>query len=345
MIKPAELFSGKNVMITGGLGMIGSTIARKLVPLGARVTLVDAFIEPYGANDFNIEGIRNKVQVSVTDIRDKDAIQHLVKGQDVIFNLAGQVSHNDSLANPFLDAEINYIGHLNVLECVRRNAPEAVVLLAGSRLQFGRIEKNPVDESHPLRPRTPYALNKTAAENMYLFYHQVHRLRCVVFRVANPYGPRSQMKHSKYSMVNWFIRQAMDNQAIKVFGDGLQVRDYIYVDDLAEAFIRAAVSEACMGKVFNVGSGVGTRFKDMVETIVRAVGSGQIEFVPWPADYINVETGDYVTDIARIREAVGWRPATAFEAGIEMTVAYYRQNKSHYWQDLLPANHASGMRK
>ncbi len=332
MINPAGLFAHKQVMITGGLGMIGSTIARKLVPFGARVTLVDACIEPYGANDFNIADIRDKVQVSVTDIRDKPAMGHLVKGQDVIFNLAGQVSHNDSLNNPFLDADINYIGHLNVLECVRRYAPEAVVLFAGSRLQFGRIEKNPVDESHPLRPRTPYALNKTAAENMYLFYHQVHRLRCVVFRIANPYGPRSQMKHSKYSMVNWFIRQAMDNQAIKVFGDGHQVRDYIYVDDLADAFIRSAVSEACVGKVFNVGSGVGTRFKDMAETIVRAVQGGTVEFVPWPGDYINVETGDYVTDIARICRAIDWQPGTDFETGVQLTVEYCRKNKIHYWQ-------------
>jgi len=331
-MKQAELFAGKKVMITGGLGMIGSTIARKLVPLGARVTLVDAFIEPYGANDFNIADIRDAVQVSVTDIRDKDAIRHLVKGQDIIFNLAGQVSHNDSLDDPFLDADINYIGHLNVLECVRRNAPEAVVLFAGSRLQFGRIEKNPVDESHPLRPRTPYALNKTAAENMYLFYHQVHHLRCVVFRIANPYGPRSQMKHSKYSMVNWFIRQAMDGRAIRVFGDGRQVRDYIYVDDLADAFIRAAVSPNCVGKVFNVGSGVGTRFRDMAATIVRAARGGKVAFVPWPPDYINVETGDYVTDIARICRAIDWQPVTGFAAGVARTCAYYRKNKRHYWQ-------------
>lgn len=333
MMNQAEAFAGKKVMITGGLGMIGSTIARKLVPLGARVTLVDAFIEPYGANDFNIEDVQSQVQISVTDIRDKDAIRHLVKGQDIIFNLAGQVSHNDSLNNPFLDADINYIGHLNVLECVRENAPDAVVLFAGSRLQFGRIEKNPVDESHPLRPRTPYALNKTAAENMYLFYNQIHQLRCVVFRIANPYGPRSQMKHSKYSMVNWFIRQAMDNQVIRVFGDGLQVRDYIYVDDLAEAFIRASVSDKCMGKVFNVGSGVGVRFRDMAGTIVHAAKGGRVEFVPWPTDYINVETGDYVTDIARIRGAIDWKPATDFNAGVELTCEYYRQNKSHYWQD------------
>jgi UDP-glucose 4-epimerase len=326
-----KLFFNKNVMITGGLGMMGSSIARKLVPLGARVTLVDTFIEPYGANYFNIEDIRSEVQISVTDIRDKDAIRHLVKGQDIIFNLAGQVSHNDSLNNPFLDADINYIGHLNVLECVRRNAPDAVVLFAGSRLQFGRIEHNPVDESHPLRPRTPYALNKTAAENMYLFYNQVHRLRCVVFRIANPYGPRSQMKHSQYSMVNWFIRQAMENQVVKVFGDGLQLRDYIYVEDLAEAFIRAAISAQCMGKVFNVGSGEGTRFSDMAEMVVKKAKGGKVEFVPWPKDYINVETGDYVTDISLISNAIDWKPATAFSTGVEMTCEYYRKYKHHYW--------------
>ncbi len=326
-----KLFYNKNVMITGGLGMIGSSIANKLVPLGARVTLVDAFIEPYGANDFNIKDIRSALQISITDIRDKDAISHLVRGKDIIFNLAGQVSHNDSMNNPFLDADINYIGHLNVLECARRNAPDAVVLFAGSRLQFGRIENNPVDESHPLRPRTPYALNKTASENMYLYYNKIHKLRCVVFRIANPYGPRSQMKHSKYSMVNWFIRQAMENQVIKVFGDGLQLRDYIFVEDLAEAFIRASKSEHCMGKVFNVGSGVGTRFHDMAQTIVQKAHGGKVEFVPWPEDYINVETGDYVTDISLIRKTLDWEPAISFATGIEMTCEYYQKHRHHYW--------------
>ena len=322
---------GKKILITGGLGMIGSTIAIKLVECGAEVTLVDARIEPYGANLHNIEPLRHAVQVNVADIRDKEAMKWLVRDQAIVFNLAGQVSHNDSLDNPFLDAEINYIGHLNVLECVRRLNPDAVVLHAGSRLQFGRIETIPVDENHPLRPRTPYAMNKTAAENMYLFYHQIHGIRCVMFRIANPYGPRSQMRHSKYSMVNWFIRQAMDDKTIRVFGDGRQVRDYIYVDDLAEAFIRAAVTEACWGEVFNVGSGVPTSFRQMADAIVDIVGRGHVESVPWPVDYINVETGDYVTDIAKVRRATGWNPVTDLEAGVRHTWEYYRQYGKHYW--------------
>ncbi|MFC1461398.1 NAD-dependent epimerase/dehydratase family protein [Verrucomicrobiota bacterium] len=327
----ADKFSEKKVMITGGLGMIGSTIAIKLAAYGAQVTLVDACIEPYGANIFNIEPVRECVKVNIADIRDKEAMKWLVKDKDIIFNLAGQVSHNESMDDPFLDADINYIGHLNVLECIRQFSPEAVVLHAGSRLQFGMIERTPVNEDHPMRPRTPYALNKTAAEDMYLFYNQVHHVPCVLFRISNPYGPRSQMKHSKYSMVNWFIRQAMENKTIKVFGDGRQVRDYIYVDDLANAFILASVTEQCRGAVFNVGSGKGIRFRDMVETVIDLVKGGRVEYVPWPSEYINVETGDYVSDNHRIASLTNWRAEVDFESGVSQTFEYYRQYKPNYW--------------
>jgi nucleoside-diphosphate-sugar epimerase len=271
------------------------------------------------------------VQVSITDIRDRDAMKFLVQGRDVIFNLAAQLSHNDSMENPFLDADINYLGHLNVLECLRQRNPTAIVVHAGSRLQFGRIQGNPVAEDHPMNPRTPYALNKTAAENMYLFYHDVHRIPCVLFRIANPYGPRSQMKHHKYSMVNWFIRQAMEGKRIRVFGDGEQVRDYLYVDDLAEAFLRAAAAPACRGGVFNIGSGVGTKFNEMVRIILEVVGSGSSETVPWPPDYINVETGDYVTDIGKFRKATGWAPRVPFRQGVETTWRYYQKHAAKYW--------------
>jgi len=324
-------YAGKRVLITGGLGMIGSSLAQKLVPAGAIVTLVDACIEPYGANLFNIEGIRDRVHVNITDIRDKESIKFLIKGQDIVFNLAGQVSHNDSMENPFLDADINYLGHLNVLECLRRHNPDALVVHAGSRLQFGLIESNPVDERHPLNPRTPYALNKTAAENMYSFYHEMHNISCVLFRIANPYGMRSQMKHHKYCIVNWFIRQAFENKTIRIFGDGGQVRDYIYIEDLAESLLLAAITPACCGEIFNVGSGTGTRFKEMVEIIIGAVGGGRAEYVPWPDDYINVETGDYITNIQKLTTAISWRPETSMQSGIEKTCEYYKKHRQHYW--------------
>ena len=330
-----EKFNGVNVLITGGLGMIGSTIAHKLVPLGANVTLLDACIKPYGANLFNVETIKDKLKIDISDIRDKESINTQVKGMDIIFNLAGQVSHNDSLNDPFLDADINYMGHLNVLEAVRNHSPSAKVLHAGSRLEFGKIEKLPVSEDHPLGPKTPYALNKMAAENLYLFYHRIHNISVVCFRIANPYGPRGQMSHSKYCMINWFLRLAMEDRPITIFGDGNQIRDYIYVDDLADAFLMAAASPKTDGEVFNIGSGTGTKFKNMAQLIVDTVKTGKIEFVPWPEKYINVETGDYVSDITKIKTALDWAPKTALDRGIESTFNYYKDFHRHYWQSEL----------
>jgi UDP-glucose 4-epimerase len=323
-------YSGKEVLITGGLGMMGSSIAHQAVMWGARVVLMDSCLEPYGANVFNVRDIQDRLRIVQADIREKEATRSLIKGKDIVFNLAGQVSHNDSLENPFLDADINYFGHLNVLENLHRHNPKAIVIHAGSRLQFGRIETIPVNEKHPLNPRTPYALNKTAAENMYLFYNQIHGQACVLFRVANPYGPRSQMKHSKYSMVNWFIRQAMEGKTVSVFGGGEQIRDYVFVEDLAEAFLIAAVHSDCRGQVYNIGSGIGTSFKEMAETVVKEVGNGTVAYVPWPDHYLNVETGDYVTNIDKFHQATGWVPKVSLKEGIQRTHQYYQQFGSYY---------------
>jgi len=321
-------YTGKKVLITGGLGMIGSSLAHKLVKYGANVTIVDACIEPYGANFFNLEGI--KVTVNISDIRDKSSMKVMVRDCDIVFNLAAQVSHNDSMTDPFLDAEINYLGHLNVLECLRLYNSDALVVYSGSRLQYGKTKSMPVDETCPLFPRTPYALNKTAAENMYKYYYAVHGIKNILFRIANPYGPRSQMKHCKYSIINWFIRQAMEGETIKIFGNGLQIRDYIFIDDLVNAFIDAAITPDCIGKVFNMGSGVGTKFKDMVETVIQSVGNGRLEFIPWPEDYINIETGDYVADIKKICDVIDWKPLVTLEEGIAETYQYYKKYMHHY---------------
>jgi len=326
-----EKIRNKRVLITGGLGMIGSTIASKLVNYGAEVTLLDAMIKPYGGNFFNIHDIKEKSKLNIADIRDKEAIKILVQDKDIIFNLAGQVSHNDSLQNPFLDADINYIGHLTVLDALRNYNPKAKILYSGSRLQFGKILSNPVSEDHPLNPLTPYALNKTAAENLYLYYNRVFNIPVVIFRIANPYGPRCQMLHSKYAIINWFIRNAMEDKEIMIFGDGSQMRDYIFVEDLAEAFIIASIEDKASGEIFNVGSGTGTKFKDMVETIVETVGRGKIKYVQWPSDYLNVETGDYITDITKLKNYLNWSPGCGLEDGIKRTFEYYKKFKEHYW--------------
>ena len=322
---------GKKALITGGLGMIGSTIARRLVELGVEVTICDALIEPFGGNFFNIEDIRDKIRINIADIRDKEAIKVLVQEKDYIFNLAAQVSHNDSLKDPFFDADINYIGHLNIIEAVKNYNPQAKILFSGSRLQFGHINYIPVDENHPMKPLTPYALNKTAAENLYLYYHRLFNISVVIFRIANPYGPRCQMRHSKYSIINWFIRQAIENKKITIFGEGNQIRDYFFVEDLAEAFVLAAKNENTAGEVFNVGSGTGTKFREMAEAVVEIVGKGKLEFMPWPEEYVNVETGDYITNIEKIKRLLGWVPKTTLKEGIKLTADYYLKNMKHYW--------------
>ena len=321
----------KRILITGGLGMIGSTLTHKLVKLGAEITLVDPLIKPFGGNLFNIKGIEESVNVNISDIRDKESIKILVQDKDIVFNLAGQVSHNDSLKDPYLDADINYIGHLNVLEAIKNYNPSAKVVYSGSRLQFGKILNNPVSEDHPLRPLTPYALNKTAAENLYLYYHRVFGIPVVLFRIANPYGPRCQMQHSKYAIINWFIRNAMEDKEIVIFGDGEQVRDYIFVEDLADAFILASVNEKISGDVFNIGSGVGTAFKEMVKTIVDIVGKGTIKHIPWPSNYLNVETGDYITNINKITKLLKWKPKVDLKEGINKTFNYYKKFEKYYW--------------
>lgn len=324
-------YKDKNILITGGLGLIGSTIANKLVKLGSKVYILDAKIPIYGANFFNINDVKDNIEVEIGDIRDRDRINQIVQGKDIIFNLAGQVDYTYSLDEPHYDLDINCRGHLNILEACRRYNKDAVVLFSGSRMQYGKIEYNPVDEKHPTNPLSIYGVHKLTGEKYHLAYNNHYGLKTIMFRIANPYGPRSQMKHYKYSIINWFIRLAMENKKLTIYGDGSQMRDYIYIDDVADAFIQSAINKNAFGEVFNLGSGVGTRFIDMVHTIVDTVGKGEIVNVPWPAEWKNVETGDYISDISKIKNAIEWEPKIPLKEGIKKTYDYYKYNKSFYW--------------
>ncbi|MAH48162.1 NAD-dependent epimerase [Candidatus Pacearchaeota archaeon] len=331
MNKLERTYFGKNVLITGGLGFLGTSLSHRLVELGAGITLADACLPQYGSNPFNLEGIEEGVKLNVNDVRDESAMNHLVRNQDFIFHFAGQVAHNESLENPFLDLDINCKGTLTLLEACRKNNPDAKLFFSGSRMQYGKTEKLPVDEGHPLRPKSPYGVHKAAAEEYFSYYNREQGLKTTSFRITNPYGPRSQMKHSKYGMVNWFIRQAMDGNPIKVFGEGKQIRDYIYVDDLVEAFLMTGIGEETDGEIFNAGSGIPVEFVEMAKTIVDVVGNGTVEYTEWPADYKNIETGDFYADISKIRSMTGWQPKNTLEEGIRKTFEFYTKNKKHYW--------------
>jgi len=311
--------------------MIGSTIAHLAVKNGARVTILDAMLPMYGGNLFNLKGIREQIEFVKGDIRDFELLKTLVAPADFIFSLAGQVSYVDSNTDPLLDLEINCKGHIMVLEACRQVNPRARLIFSSSRFVYGKIEYNPVDENHPFNCLSIYGIHKLAGEKYYRFYHEAYGQETVSVRIANPYGPRQQMKHSKYGILNWFVRLALEGKPLTIFGDGLQRRDYIFNKDLAAAAVCLALTPGTSGQVYNLGSGTGTPFIEMAQMVAEAVPGTEVHQVEWPADRYFVETGDYISDISKITGASLWRPQTSIREGIARTVDFYRQHRQEYW--------------
>lgn len=327
-----DKYNEKKILITGGLGLIGSNIAVKLVEMGARVTILDAMLPLYGGNMFNIHDVRDKVYVNIADIRDQSALDFLVKDQQIIFNLAAQVSYTDSQLDPLLDLDINCRGHLLLLDACRRSNPGVKIIFSGSRLEYGQItSQEKVREDHALRPKSFYGIHKVVGEFYHLMYCKLHGIKTVAFRIANPYGIRHHMKHSKYGIVNFFIKKAMENETIEIFGDGCQLRDYIYVEDLVNAMLAAGVSSEADGEVFNLGSGKSVPFIDMAHTVIDVVGRGRIKQVPWPENYSIIEGGDFECDIGKAESRLGWTPLHDLRTGIEKTFRYYEKYRKYYW--------------
>jgi UDP-glucose 4-epimerase len=324
-------FRDSRALITGGAGMIGSTIARLLVEQGAEVTVVDAMLPTYGGNRFNLNDIMDKIVFVKGDIRNLDRVKRWVDGADYVFSLAAQVSYVDSNHDPLLDLDINCRGHLNLLLALSQMNRRAKVVFTSSRFVYGSIEYNPVDEGHDFNCLSIYGIHKLAGEKYYRFYHDAHGLDTVSVRITNPYGPRQQMKHSKYGIVNWFIRLALEGKPLTVFGEGQQKRDYIFVEDVAEGIMSVALSSKTAGQVYNLGTGVGTPFIDMVLQVAKTIPGTEIQYLPWPQDRYFVETGDFIADISKITAATDWAPRTNLPEGIEKTIAYYQEHREQYW--------------
>ena len=323
-------FTGKKVLITGGAGFLGSSLAKKLVSLGADVTIVDAMLPLYGGNLFNLEAIIDRISFVEGDIRDQELMNSVVGGKDIIFNFAAQVSYLDSKEDPFLDLEFNGKGHLTVLEAVRQHAPHARILFSSSRMVYGKILTNPVAETHPTEPLSLYGIHKLLAEKYYQYFFHTFGVDTVSIRIPNPYGPGQQMKHNKYSIVGWFVRQAMEGKAITVFGDGEQERDYLYIDDIVDAFIELAMHGEG-GEVYNIGTQERVTFGSMVDTVLAEVGSGSKMHIPWPEHYEKNETGNYIADTTKIEKITSWKPSVPLKEGIARMVKYYKENQNHYW--------------
>ncbi len=324
-------FRGARALITGGLGFLGSRLAIALVEGGAQVTLMDNMLPGHGANLFNVEPIRERVAVTYSDIRDANVMNYLVQGQDFIFHLAGQVDHILSLTDPYPDIDINIRGAATVVEACRHHNPNVRLIYTGTRGQYGEAVTLPVDENAATQPKVLEEISNLTAEKIILMYHNVHKVRAVLLRLTNIYGPRGQMRHPRYGVVNWFIRQVIDGETIKVFGDGKIKRDFLYVDDCIDALMACALCEPTYGEIFNVASGLPTDFIKLANTLMQAAGGGRWEFAPFTPERAAQEPGDFYADITKIKRIVGWQPGTPLLDGLAQSIVYYRQHKAHYW--------------
>jgi UDP-glucose 4-epimerase len=325
-------YQGKKVLITGGLGFIGSNLAIKLVDIGANVTLVDSMIPEYGGNLFNIAPIKDRVKVNFSDVRDSHSMEYLVKDHDYLFNLAGQVSHIDSMTDPLTDLDINTRAQVFILEACRKYNPAMPIIFAGTRQVYGKPQYFPVDELHPIYPTDVNGINNLAGEWYHILYHNVYGMNTVSLRLTNTYGPRQLIKHNRQGFIAVFIRQIIQGEKIRIFGDGLQIRDMNYVDDVVNALLVAGATPACYGQIFNLGGNEPINLLNLIELLIDLNGGGEFEVVPFPADKKRIDIGDYYGDFRKFTDVTGWQPTTALRSGFAQMIAYYKQNSGRYLQ-------------
>jgi UDP-glucose 4-epimerase len=319
-------------LITGGLGFLGSHLAQRLVDLDAHVTLVDSLIPEYGGNLYNVREIKDRVRINLSDIRDPWSIRTLVRDQDFIFNLAGQVSHIDSMDDPQTDLDINCKAQLELLEACRENNPHARIIFAASRQQYGRPRYLPVDEDHPLVPVDVNGINLIAGESYHLLYNDVHGIRATSLRLTNTYGPHLLMKHGRQGFITVFIRLALEGKPIKVFGDGYQLRDFTYASDAVEAFLATALTSTTLGQALNVGGLEPISLLDVAKLCQELAGQGgMVDTVPWPPEREKIDIGSIYVDHSRLSELTGWAPTISLREGLRRTFAFYREHGPHYW--------------
>ncbi len=323
-------FENKKVLITGGLGFIGSNLAIELVKSGSSVEIYDALIPDMGGNMFNIEPIKKQVKLTIGDLRDEDKITRAVKAKDYIFNLAGTLSHIDSMANPFWDLDINCRAQLCLLEACRKLNSGVKIVFAGTRNQYGKAKYLPVDENHPLEPTDINGVDAIAGEKYHMMYDKVYGIRAVSLRMTNTFGPRHQMKHPKQGVLNWFLRQIMDGKRIKLMGGGGQVRDINYIDDVVDALILAGGSKKADGQVYNLG-GTALSLLEFSKKAINIWGKGNIENIDFPKGRKNIEIGDYVANYKKITKDLGWEPKMSIDKAIERTFDYYKKYKKYYF--------------
>ena len=327
----AESYRGRRVLVTGGLGFIGSNLARRLAELGSEVVLVDSLVPAYGGNLANIAGIEDTVRVNLSDVRDEHSLRVLIRGQDVLFNLAGQTSHVDSLHDPLTDLEINCRSQVSILETCRQINPEATVVFASTRQLYGQPRYLPVDEKHPIAPADPNGVAKAAGELYHLVYGKIYGLRCCALRLTNTYGPRMRVKDDRQTFLGTWLRLALQREELLIFGEGNQRRDFTFVDDAVDAFLLAAALPEAAGEVFNLSGDPPLSLLELAELLIEVAGGGSYRLVPFPEERRAIDIGDYFADDRKIRDRLGWRPTVPLREGLARTLEYYRSHRDEYW--------------
>lgn len=322
-------FANRRVLVTGGLGFLGSNVIRRLVELEADVTVVDSLSPNYGGNLFNVCGLEDRIRINISDVRDEHSLSHLVRGQDFLLNLAGQTSHLDSMRDPCTDLEINCRAQLYILEACRKHNPEIRIVFASTRQLYGKPDYLPVDERHAARPVDVNGINKLAGEWYHLLYHRVYGIRACALRLTNTYGPCMRVRDARQTFLGIWIRSLVEGRPFEVW-DGSQRRDYTYADDAVEAFLLAGASEEAFGNVFNVGGDAALSLRETADLLVEVNGGGSYDVRPLPEDRLPIEIGDYYTDDRLIRRALGWTPKVPVREGLARTLAYYRTHLEHY---------------
>ena len=325
-----KMFSGKQVLITGGVGFIGSNLTRRLVDFGAKVTLVDSLIPLYGGNLFNIEDIRERITLNIADVRDSFAMAYLVQGKDYLFNLAGQTSHLDSMSDPLTDLNINAVAQLSILESCRMHNPKIKVIFASTRQLYGKPEYLPVDESHPIRPVDVNGINKLAGEWYHLLYNNVYGIRACALRLTNTYGPGMRIKDAKQTFLGIWLKNVIEGKPIQIFGDGLQLRDFNYVDDVVEALLLAAANPCADGQVYNLGSDEVVNLKQVAQLLAELHTGAQYEIVPFPPERKAIDIGDYYSNYDKFRSELGWQPKVNLKQGLAVCLDFYEKNFTKY---------------
>lgn len=326
-----KVFAAANVLITGGLGFIGSALARRLVKLGANVTLVDSLIPEYGGNRFNVRDIHDKVTIDLTDVRDSAAMSSLIRNRHFLFNLAGQTSHLDSMTDPVTDLDINAAAQLHILEACRLHNRDLKIVFASTRQIYGRPEYLPVDEKHPIKPIDVNGINKVAGEWYHLLYNDVYKIRACALRLTNTYGPGMRVKDARQTFLGIWIRRLIEGKNIQIFGDGKQRRDFNFVSDVVDALLLAAASDAANGETFNLGDSEQITLEQLATLLIKLNKRGKHEMVPFPEDRKAIDIGDYFSDFRKIQTLLGWVPQTKLEDGLKETLQYYREHHAHYW--------------